>query len=453
MSFDRRRMLTTMAAGLVGAKVLPFAASAAGAASANAAKPALRRADGSVDWSAVRAEFDGLDPEWTHLASFLFVSHPRAVRSEIDRLRARLDSDPYWIEAALFEGVEGRPYERARQAIAEYVGGTPEEIAFTSNTTTALAVAYHGLKIRPDQEIVTSEHDHFVHHEAIRYSTRKSAAAVRFVALYDEAAKADAGEIVRRVERALTAKTRLLGLTWVHSSTGVKLPIAAIAEVVARANRGRADADRCLFLVDGVHGFGNQDVDVAKLGADFVAAGLHKWFLGPRGTGMLWGRADAWPHLEPVVPSFDPWSEEPFVAWMERRPLAPTRAAWMAPGGFVAYEHLLALPAAAALHRELGRDRIAGRIAELNQRLRAELVKVPGLKLHTPLDPALAAGINCFEIAGRSVLDIVERLAAKRVRATASPYAVSYARYAAGLVNDERDLERGLAALREVAKG
>jgi hypothetical protein len=46
----------------------------------------------------------------------------------------------------------------------------------------------------------------------------------------------------------------------VHSGTGVKTPIAAMAEAVALANRGRASADRCLLIVDGVHGFGNQDV-------------------------------------------------------------------------------------------------------------------------------------------------------------------------------------------------
>jgi len=452
MSFDRRRLLTTMVAGFAGAKVLPFATPSAEAAVPASAAVPLRRSDGTVDWNAVRAQFDGLDPDWTHLSSFLFVSHPRTVRSEVERWRARLDSDPYWVEAALYEGVEGRPYEQAREAIADYVGGKPEEIAFTGNTTTSLAMAYHGLRIRPDQEIVTSEHDHFVHHESIRYSIAKSGATMRYVALYDTPAKADAGEIVRRVERALTPKTRLLGLTWVHSSTGAKLPIAEIAKVVARANRGRADADRCLFLVDGVHGFGNQDVDAAALGADFFAAGLHKWFFGPRGTGFLWGRADAWPHLAPVVPSFDPWAEEPFVAWMERRPLAPTQASWVAPGGFLAYEHLMALPAAAALHREIGRDRIAARIAELNRNLRAELAKIPGLTLHTPRDPALSAGINCFEIAGKSARDVVGRLAAKKIRATPSPYATSYPRYAAGIVNDERDLERGLAALRDVAR-
>ncbi|PYP61329.1 MAG: hypothetical protein DMD26_17770 [Gemmatimonadetes bacterium] len=125
---------------------------------------------------------------------------------------------------------------------------------------------------------------------------------MRYVALYDKPANANAQQIAERLEQAITPRTRAVGVTWVHSSSGVKIPIDAIAAAVARANRGRADADRCLLIVDGVHGFANQDVDVARLGADFFATGTHKWLFAPRGTGFLWGQSDAWPHLRPTIP-------------------------------------------------------------------------------------------------------------------------------------------------------
>src|SRR5678816_454029 len=182
----------------------------------------------------------------------------------------------------------------------------PQEICVTSNTTTALAMAYHGLRIRPDQQILTTEHDHYVHHESIRYAAARSGATVNYVALYDDPATATSADMTARLAKAIKQKTRAVGVTWVHSGTGVKTPIAAFAEAVKQANRGRADADRCLLIVDGVHGFGNQDVDAARLGLDFFAASNHKWLCGPRGTGFLWGRPDAWPHLRPTIPSFDP---------------------------------------------------------------------------------------------------------------------------------------------------
>jgi selenocysteine lyase/cysteine desulfurase len=48
------------------------------------------------------------------------------------------------------------------------------------------------------------------------------------------------------VRREIGPGTRALGVTWVHSSTGVKLPIRRIANVLADANRNRDEGDRAL---------------------------------------------------------------------------------------------------------------------------------------------------------------------------------------------------------------
>jgi selenocysteine lyase/cysteine desulfurase len=446
---DRRQLLLSLAAGVA---AMPMRRST----HANPSRPhsseprPLRRLNGEVDWRAVRALFP-LAPDWTHLASFLFVSHPKPVAEAIEHFRRKLDADPVWIELAAFSDSEGRPVDVVKRSLAEYVGGKPEEICLTSNTTSALAVAWHGLRIRADQEILTTEHDHYSHHESIRYAAARSGAPVRYVALYDRPASADAAQMVDRLSRAITSRTRAIGITWVHSSTGVKLPLDAMAAAVARANRGRADADRCLLIVDGVHGFANQDIDVARTGCDFFATATHKWMCAPRGTGFLWGRADVWPHLRPTIPAFDPNGLETWDAWKERSELPPTKAAFVSPGGFLAYEHVLATPAAVELHRALGRTNVAARIAELNGAFREGAAKIPRLTLHTPKDPALSGGLSCFEIAGQSADQVTAKLAAKHIRTTSSPYKVSYPRVSAGIMNFPEDLERALSVLREIA--
>ncbi|HZI40378.1 MAG TPA: aminotransferase class V-fold PLP-dependent enzyme, partial [Gemmatimonadaceae bacterium] len=235
MPLDRRQLLLSLAAGIAAAparrleKVLP-----------PPAPPALLGPNGEVDWRAVRELFP-LAPDWTHLASFLFVSHPKPVAQAIDNFRRKLDSDPLWIERAAFTDSEGRPLDKVKHTLAGYVGGQPAEICLTSNTTGALAIAYHGLRIRADQEVLTTEHDHYSHHESIRYAAMRSGCAVRYISLYDRPAAASGAQIAERIERAIGPKTRAVGVTWVHSSTGVKIPIDAIAAAVARANRGRAD--------------------------------------------------------------------------------------------------------------------------------------------------------------------------------------------------------------------
>jgi selenocysteine lyase/cysteine desulfurase len=138
-----------------------------------------------------------------------------------------------------------------------------------------------------------------------------------------------------------------------------------------------------------VHGFGNQNVDVAKTGCDFFATGTHKWLFAPRGTGFLWGRTDAWPELRPTIPTFDPDVPQPWTAWMDRTAPPPTQAAFVSPGGFPAFEHLLAVPAAVELHNAIGRDRIATRIRDLNMAFREGAAKINLVTLHTP------ATLNC----------------------------------------------------------
>lgn len=450
MALDRRSFLSSVAAGAAALVAAPTACAAERDESV-AAAGSLVGPEGGVDWERVRAEFD-LDPDWLHFGSFFLVSHPRPVRVAIERWRRELDRNPLALEHLLFDRADpDNPVAAVKSALARYLGARGEEIALTPNTTTGLALVYNGLAIAPGEEILTTEHDHYVHHESIRFAAEKSGATVRFVALHDGAARASADEIVARLRGAIRPETRALGVTWVHSSSGLKLPIPAIAAMVAEVNAGRAPRERCLLVVDGVHGFGVEDVDAAAMGADFFVAGTHKWLFGPRGTGVVWGKPDAWPRVRPTIPSFD-LSGEMWSAWVGRTPLPATRANFVAPGGFVAYEHQFAVADAVAFHEAIGRARIAARLAELNGRVRRGLAAIPGVTVHTPLDPALAAGITCFEVAGLAPEAVVARLAERRIHATTSPYAVSYARLAAGIMNRPDEIDAALAAVAGLAR-
>ena len=438
---DRRRFLSCLATGVAAGTLLPFRPALA------AATPLVGE-DGEVDWAAVRGEFD-LDPRWIHLSSFFLVSHPRPVTEAIERVRRKLDRNPLWLEEALFVPGAEHPLDGVKRALARYLGGRPQEIALTPNTTTGLALIYNGLKIKPGQEILTTTHDHYAHHESIRLAAEKTGATMREIALHDGAAAATETEMVERLRRAIRPRTRAVGLTWVHSSSGLKLPVPALAQVVERANRGRAAADRCLLVVDGVHGLGVADEAAAGLGADFFVAGTHKWLFGPRGTGLIWGRPGAWSEVRPTVPTFD--STEPFEAWSRRQPPPPTHAAHVSPGGFLAYEHAFGVAEAVRFHEMLGRSRVAQRIAALNGTFREELAKMARVRVRTPRDGRLAAGLVCFEIEGHTPEAVVHDLRERRILATSSPYAVSYARVAAGIMVSPEEVEETLRAIRAVA--
>jgi isopenicillin-N epimerase len=397
------------------------------------------------DWESVRREFE-LAPDYVHLALFFLASHPTPVRQAIEQYRKKIDANPFIaVDSAIFEsGDENIPLQVCR-AIASYIGGDPQDIALTQNTTTGLALLYHGLPLREGDEILTTTHDHYVHHESIRLATGRCGATWHKIPLFDSYDSISPDEIAQRVRKAIGPKTRAVGVT----CSGVRLPIARIAESIADANRGREENDRVLLIVDGVHGLGVEDPKITALGCDAFAAGTHKWMFGPRGTGFVWAKPVVWQKMRPVIPGF--FSLEPFESWeQEHEPQTPARAAWFSPGGFQAFEHYFALPAAIRFHQNIGPARITARTHELNGQLKEGLARMPNIQLYTPRDENLAAGMVCFDVKGRKPEQVVKRLLDQRIVASTTPYRVSYARLACSVVNTPQEVDAALRAIRDL---
>ena len=232
---------------------------------------------------------------------------------------------------------------------------------------------------------------------------------------------------------AVRPNTRVLTLTWVHSSTGVKMPVRRVADGLATINAGRDERDHVLLCVDGVHGFGVENVAASDLGCDFFVAGCHKWLFGPRGTGLVWGRPEAWPAAGPTIPSFSG---------------GDTPGAANTPGGFHSFEHRWALAQAFQFHRRVGRARIAARTHALNRRFKRGLAQMAQVRLYTPQSDRLSAGIVCFDVRGLTPEDVVGRLRARGIIATATPYSPSYARVSPSILNTPGEIDRALAAIR-----
>ena len=402
------------------------------------------------DWESVRRQFD-LAPDYIHLALFFLASHPRPVRQLIEQYRAKIDANPLLtVENAIFvQTDENIPWQVCR-AMANYIGGDARDIALTQNTTTGLALLYHGLPLREGDEILTTTHDHYSHHESIRLATGRCGATWRKIPLFDSYDSISPDEMAQRIRKAIGPNTRAVGVTWVHSSSGLRLPMARIAETLAEVNRNRDEKDRVLLIADGVHGLGVEDPKITALGCDAFAAGTHKWLFGPRGTGFIWAKPEVWKRMRPVIPSFS--SPDLFAAWEEEsEPATAARGAWFSPGGFQSFEHFWALPQAIRFHQNIGPARITARTHELNTQMKEGLARMPRVQLYTPRDENLSAGMVCFDVKGMKPGEVVERLLAQRIVASTTPYRVSYARLACNVVNTPQEIETTLRAIRELA--
>ena len=427
----KRRDFLTQTSLLLGSSLLPVS----GLLHASSAIPALNTAD----WKGLRQQF-ALTHDYIHLATFLLASHPKPVAAAIERHRKAFDENPadYWHEH--FMTID----HQIAAAAAEYMGGDAWQIALTDSTTMGLAMVYSGLKLRSGDEILHTVHDHYSTDLSLQLRADRTGAKVRQVALYDDPAQVSVDEVVSKLKAAIKGKTRVVAVTWVHSSTGVKLPVRAIADMISEQNKKRDEAFQIIFCVDGVHGFGIENVDVSTLGCDFFIAGTHKWIFGPRGTGVIWGSKRGWQNCNAVIPSFS----QSYDVWLggstqDQVPIGEH----MTPGGFHSFEHRWALPEAFKLHLQLGKADVQGRIHQLNSQTKQGLAKMAGVKLYTPMSPELSSGLVCFDYKQMAPDDVVKAMHKKGVIMSATPYRKSYARFAPSLINNEQEIERALAAL------
>ncbi len=419
---------------------------AAALASALRTAEALAKKQSSADspsWEEVRGNFN-LAPGLIHMSGFFLASHPKPVREAIEMYRREFDANP--IE--YFFANDDKAEAAVAGAAAHYFGVDPADIALTDSTTMGLGLLYSGLKLRPDQEILTTYHDHYSTETALLLRAQRTGASVRRIRMYQNDGAKSTDEIVDAVKKGVSAKTRVLAVTWVHSCTGVKLPIRAIADALQSINAGRDEQDRVLLCVDGVHGLGVDGTELPELGCDFFVAGCHKWMFGPRGTGLVYGKPTAWPAATATIPTFD---DAAYTMWMNIRPQAPIPiGAQMSPGGFHSFEHRWALDRAFQFHQTIGKARVKERIHSLNRQLKEGLAKMPGIKLYTPMEDELSGGIVCFDLPGMSAQQVVDALRKKNIIASVTPYKTLYARLSPGLLNNPAEVDTALAALREM---
>ncbi|UXV17423.1 aminotransferase class V-fold PLP-dependent enzyme [Pseudomonas fluorescens] len=382
-------------------------------------------------WTGLKQLFNQ-DPDYLHFSNFLVTSHPKPVREAIDRYRQQIDRNP---GLAMDWGLEEtwKREGQVREWAGRYLNATPPQIALTGSTSEGLAMIYGGIKLRPDQEILTTEHEHYATQNVLDFRVARQGTQVRRIRLFENAHQVSVDEVLGNIKRAIRPNTRVLGMTWVQSGSGVKLPIGEIGRLVETLNRNRDDKDRILYVVDGVHGFGVEDLDFPAMHCDFFIAGTHKWMFGPRGTGLVCARDAENKDVTPMVPTF---SED------------TNFATTMTPGGYHAFEHRWTADEAFKLHLQLGKASVQARIHELNTELKNQLLAHPQIELVTPRSTELSAGFTFFRVKGQDSDAVAAYLMKNRVVIDAVDRDVGpVIRTSPGLLNSSDEIQHFMTLL------
>ncbi len=270
-------------------------------------------------------------------------------------------------------------YEGARAKVAAFIGAaSPDEVVFTKNSTEAInLVAYSlGAALKPGDEIVISEMEHHSNIVPWQLLCERTGAVLRWFRVTD-VGRLDLSDL----ETLVNERTKIVSYVHMSNILGTVNPTGAIT---ARAHEVGAKV-----LLDCSQSVPHLPIDVADLGADFIAFTGHK-MLGPTGIGVLWGRYEL---LERMPPFLGGGSMIETVT-MERTTYAAPPARFEA--GTPPIAEAVGLGAAVDYLSALGMPSVAWHEKELVAYALDALSTVDGLRIFGPPVPVGRGGTISF---------------------------------------------------------
>lgn len=398
---------------------------AMGGAAALWSRPLPAASSDVSSWKGVRAQFL-FPPDVTLMNAANLCPASRPVREALNST-ADLDHD---LSPANRERMQkGR--ESTRQLLAEFLRATPDEILITRNTSEANNLVSSGLDLKSGDEVLAFSDNHPSNLQAWNEKAKRFGFTVRLVQQVNP--HPGAARYLELFEAQMSPRTRLLALTHMTNTVGDVLPVGDLCRIARQ--RG------VLSLVDGAQSFGLMDVDLSKIQPDFYSGSGHKWLCGPKETGVLYVRKDVQERLWPSV-----ISAYTGAVGLSRRHEGMGQRDDCA---------IIALGEALKLQTRVGRQRIDARGRQLAGMLMEGLSKISGVKVWTHPEAGRSHSVVSFQPGSHAPRDFAARLyeKAKIVTATRGGQDRPGVRLAPHFYNLDEDVERTLAAIRQLMAG
>jgi selenocysteine lyase/cysteine desulfurase len=312
--------------------------------------------------------------------------------------------------------------DQAREQVAAIVGCAADELLITRSATDAMNSVALSLNLDRGDRVLTTDVEHDGGSICWSYLKRRRGINIDKVSIAP--GDFDTAGVISRFEKGVTERTKVISVSHVITSTGLRMPISEIAALAK--NRG------ILCVVDGAQAVGGIDVDVKKLGCHAYAATGHKWLMGPKGTGFLYISKDANSLIQPV-------QRESGLRYVVNST------------GIGSLPLVVGLGAAVEAMRKRGMATVEKKIIELRDRAYAGLAKISKIQVVSPPPGPLATALVAFKLPdsvdSRAFREVLLRKYGIVVK-TAEKRWFNGNRISPHIFNTEADIDAALKAIR-----
>ncbi len=231
-----------------------------------------------------------LDPDIIFLNHGSFGATPKPVFKVYQEWQRRLEHQP-----VLFLGREINEHLfQSRQVLGKYINTAPQDLVYIPNATYGVNILARSLKLKPGDEILTTDHEYGACNHAWEFVCHQTGALYLQQPIPLPIHTED--EIIEFFWAGVTGRTKVIYISHITSPTALRMPVEAICQ--------RARQAGILTIIDAAHSPGQIPLDITSIDPDFAFGNCHKWMLAPKGSAFLYAREDLQNLIDPLVVSW-----------------------------------------------------------------------------------------------------------------------------------------------------
>lgn len=357
---------------------------------------------------------------------------PSSVIDAIAREKTKYEENP---TDALF-GAWTRLWEMQKR-LAQFFKVRPQDIYLRQNVTFAMNDFIMALKLPKESEILYSDLEYGAIIKICQHKAQLDGLTTREFSFMGDTPSEKVSEdlLLSNLEKAISPKTKMVMLSHVMTGNGLKIPINRIGRLLR--SKG------IFFAVDGAHGAGLGELKLDPSDLDYYGFNLHKWMMGPKGTGFGWVAPHMREHLEPKFAGWTTGDVNPFFAgfgdgdaWAVRWMICST----------VNFADYLGIHEMVNFWETTGHDRIYSAQKAILDKTKKTIGNETGWKLLSDFSPALQGQLLAYALPEKleQIPDLLFRLFQKKNIVISTPLVGGrqIMRISPNIYNTENEVDR-----------